>query len=175
MLGNHFQNHTKITKNYSLYIRIGADIMTVREENELKKEYLNKYKKMGYKIRSLEEQGEALKEKIEGIKALTNSDMPRGSGEINDLSLYMVRMEEMEERIKRAKKERLEIMTDIENTIADIDDGIESKILHDKYIKGKNWDDIAEDISYTRRHTIRIHGAALYHMKLKSQEKNEKK
>ena len=95
MLGNHFQNHTKITKNYSLYIRIGADIMTVREENELKKEYLNKYKKMGYKIRSLEEQGEALKEKIEGIKALTNSDMPRGSGEINDLSLYMVRMEEM--------------------------------------------------------------------------------
>ena len=139
--------------------------MTVREENELKKEYLNKYKKLGYKIKSLEDQEASIQAEINAVRAIEYSDMP-GASRTADLSDYMVKLEQIAERISEAKRDRLVVRGEIESRVLDIQDGKESDILRRRYILGESWDDIAKEMHYTWRHTLRLHGKALHNFKI---------
>lgn len=61
---------------------------------------------------------------------------------------------------------RLEIIDAIEKVI-DLDDPITKvyyRLLMMRYIEGATWEQIAVDINYTWRHTIRLHGKALKRM-----------
>lgn len=48
-----------------------------------------------------------------------------------------------------------------EQQIARLPDGLEAQVLALRYCDGKRWEEIAVDIGYTWRHTLRIHGSAL--------------
>lgn len=131
-------------------------------DNEEKKEYLNGYKKSCNKLKSLEEQLQSLTEVSRSAKAQSISDMPKGNKQ-TDLSDIMVKEEVLFTKIIRLKGECQCLRLDIENGIADMTDGIESMILHKRYIEFKEWEEICVDINYSWKHTHRKHSNALQH------------
>lgn len=134
--------------------------MTELELNEQKKEFLNSYKNLCRKLKSLEEQLESLREVEQSAKIQQLSDMPRG-GKQSDLSDYMVKLDKILTKVNRAKQECLDRKLDIENRIADMTNGIESAILHKRYIELKNWEQICVEINYSWKQTHRMHSLAL--------------
>ncbi len=57
-------------------------------------------------------------------------------------------------------------LSQIENTIENVDGGLLSEILFSKYICKKSLTRIAEEICYSKRHTERLHIKALDKMKI---------
>ncbi|HHV09984.1 MAG TPA: hypothetical protein GXX75_06880 [Clostridiales bacterium] len=134
-------------------------------EIEVKKRYLKSYIKNREKLKTLEDQLQSLIESSRSAKAQSISDMPKGNIQ-TDLSDVMVRQDELFAKIIRLKAECQQIMLNIENGIAEMEDGIESAILYKKYIKGEQFEDICMEIGYSWRQTHRHHGNALMHFKI---------
>ena len=137
----------------------------MEKANEAKKEYLKEYENLCYKVSSLEEQLQSLRETNESAKIQTITDMPKGHKQ-TDLSDYVCRVELLKEKIRLKKAECENRRLDIEERIADIKDGIESIVLHKKYIEFKKWEEICIDINYSWKQTHRIHSNALNHFNM---------
>jgi hypothetical protein len=134
----------------------------LNESNEGKKEYLNEYKNLCNKKMSLEDQLQSLREVNESAKIQNISDMPKGSQQ-TDLSDYICKVEKLQEKIQAKQLECDTRRIDIEEKITDIKDGIESIILHKKYIEFKKWEEICIEIGYEWAQVHRYHGKALKH------------
>lgn len=134
-------------------------------ELEQKKEYLKSYKKQCQKIKSLEEQLESLRISIESAKGQVITDMPRSSNQ-KDLSDGIVKLDSVMFKLIKAIKSKAVIRSEIESRIADMEDGIESCILHKKYIEFKEWEQICVEIGYSWRQTHRYHSKALHHFNI---------
>lgn len=132
-------------------------------ENEQKKEYLNRYKDLCRKLRSLEEQLLALKEVEESAKIQNISDMPKG-GKQTDLSDYIVKLDKVFTQILKTRSKCMRLMIEIEGYISDMPDGIESSIIHKRYIELKTWEQICVEINYSWKQTHRKHSSALQHL-----------
>lgn len=100
--------------------------MTKREQNEKKKEYLNRYRQAVRKYNSLQEQEKQLRSQMDGPKAIEYSDMPKAYKQ-TDLSDYMVRLERILDRIANEKNEMQKIQLEIEEKIIDVMDGEQSR------------------------------------------------
>ena len=129
--------------------------MTKREQNEKKKEYLNRYN-------SLQEQEKQLRSQIDGPKAIEYSDMPKAHKQ-TDLSDYMVRLERILDRIANEKNEMQKIQLEIEEKIIDV---MESRILYLRYIQFMKWEDICVEMGYSWRQIHNIHSKALNNLKI---------
>jgi hypothetical protein len=129
-------------------------------ENEEKKEYLKEYQNLCYKVSSLEEQLQSLRETNESAKIQNITDMPKGNIK-TDLSDYICKIEKLQEKIQAKQLECDTRKIDIEEKIMDIRDGIESSLLHKRYIEFKTWEEICIDIGYCWKQTHRIHSKAL--------------
>ena len=145
--------------------------MTVREQNEIKKDFLRGYKRVCNRIKTLDLQMQELRETKEAAKAIEYSDMPNGNKQ-SDLSDYIVKLEYLEEKVKRKLEEKQREKLDIESYILDMNDDIESDILYKRYIQLMDWPDIAKAIGYSERQVYRYHGKALCDLKYDC-EKNE--
>lgn len=137
----------------------------VQEQNEKKKEFLNNYKNLCRKIKSLEEQLQSLKEVEQSAKIQQLTDMPK-SGRQTDLSDYIVRAEKVMSKIIKLKRECEGRKLEIENIIADMQDGIEADILRKRYLEFKTWEQICVEIGYSWRQTHYIHSKALSNLKI---------
>lgn len=133
-------------------------------ENEQKKEYLNQYRNANWKYRLLLEQERGLRLEMQGAKPVEYSDMPKGSGQ-TDLSAAMAKLDELLSKIEKKKLEMLNIRMDIESRIADMQDGLQGRVLYLRYICLMNWEDICVEIDYSWRQTHRLHSEALKNLK----------
>lgn len=134
-------------------------------ENEKKQEYLCSYENLCKKLQSLEEQLLSIREVGQSAKAQSISDMPKGFKQL-DLSDYMVKLEMVFTKINRTRTKCLERKLEIENHIADMTDGVESAILHKRYIEFKTWEQICIEMDYSCRQTHRLHSRALVNFKM---------
>lgn len=134
-------------------------------ELEQKKEYLKSYKKECQKIRSLEEQLESVRVSLESAKGQVITDMPRSSNQ-KDLSDGIVKLDSVMFKLIKAIKSKAVIRSEIENRIADMEDGIECSILHKKYTEFKGWEQICVEIGYSWRQTHRYHSRALHNFNI---------
>lgn len=139
--------------------------MTKREQNEKKKEYLNKYRQAVHKYNSLQEQEKQLRSQMDGPKAIEYSDMPKAHKQ-TDLSDYMVRLERILDRIANEKNEMQKIQLEIEEKIIDVMDGEQSRILYLRYIQFMKWEDICVEMGYSWRQIHNIHSKALNDLKI---------
>lgn len=145
----------------------------VQEQNEKKKEFLNNYKNLCRKIKSLEEQLQSLKEVEQSAKIQQLTDMPK-SGRQTDLSDYIVRAEKVMSKIIKLKRECEGRKLEIENIIADMQDGIEADILRKRYLEFKTWEQICVEIGYSWMQTHRLHSKALSNFRINKCIKNFK-
>lgn len=139
--------------------------MTDKEQNDIKKEYLNSYKNLCRKLKSLEEQLESLRESEQSAKIQQITDMPHGNKQ-TDLSDYMVKLDKILSKVIRTKKECMDRKLDIESHIADMPDGIECAILRKRYIELKPWEKICVEVGYSWMQTHRLHSNALSNIKI---------
>lgn len=135
-------------------------------QQEEKKEYLKSYRKFTLKLRELEEQKLELRSKIESVRAIEYDDMPKGSGNNTDLSSKMVMLEDIDARIEWEQKLINSRFIYISNAVLDMTEPEERAVIYKRYIEFKRWEDIAEEIGYSLKHTHRIHGRALIHIVL---------
>lgn len=142
--------------------------MTEREQNEKKKEYLNRYKNAVKKYHSLKEQEEALQLEVDGPKGVgyDSIGMPKGSSRPTDISDYIVRVEKILSKIDNKKKEMQKIRLEIEEKIADVEDGTQSKILYLRYIKFMKWEDICVELNCSWRQVHNTHSKALKNLNI---------
>lgn len=131
----------------------------------MKKMYLRNYKNICDKIKSLKRQEEAIRAEMDGAKAIEYSDMPRSNKQL-DLSDYIIKLEQVEEKIKTARIDKLLAKADIEESISKLDSAIESDILRMRYIECWGWDDIGHSIGCSRATINRLHGNALKNFKI---------
>ena len=129
-------------------------------ENNKKKEYLKSYKILCDKLKSLEDQLQSLRELEQSAKIQKISDMPKGCKQ-SDLSDYIVKIEVVYTKIVRLRSECIERKLEIENRIADMEDGIEADILRKRYLEFKSWEEICVELNYSWRQTHRLHSNAL--------------
>ena len=59
---------------------------------------------------------------------------------------------------------------EIVRRILEMDNPVQGRILYERYVLGRRWDDIAEIMFYSRQHVCRIHGNALIEFARKNRE-----
>ncbi len=136
-------------------------------ENDKKKKYLWGYLDACKRLAVLEEQLKSIRQVEASAKTQKLSDMPKGGGHQADLSDLLVKIENWQRKIDEAKVNAMSIKVDIETKITEMTDPNEQKVLRMRYIEGKKWNVIAEEMKYSWRQVINIHGSALLNVQIK--------
>ncbi len=137
-----------------------------KKEYEEKKEYLMSYLRACRRIDNLKDQLRSLREVEQSAKTQRLSDMPKGGTGQQDLSALMARLEDLRTEIYNKILEAQKIRLDIEETISNIQDGMEQKVLRLKYIEGLKWKDIGTRIGYSNKQAQRIYKKAVKNLKM---------
>ena len=136
--------------------------------NENKIQYLNLYKELKEQITESNEEIEILDTKLQSIKGLTISDMPRGGGShvtMEDLISDKIELEkQLEDILKRIDSIKLEITKSI---FDGLEDPNEQKVLYDFYIECKNINKIGKELNLTFKEVKSIFDSAIDNIKIK--------
>ena len=145
----------------------------VKTENEQKKEYLRSYKDHVRRVNRISEEIKELREMMMSTKAINYDGMPHGSGGQGDLSGEVARIQGLIDELKRERGLRIMTYQDIARRIKKLRSRNEDDVLFYRYIKGMEWYEIAETMSYSERQIHRIHGKALAHFQLPEKDVSE--
>ena len=129
-------------------------------ENELKIRYLSRYRRLNERIdRLLEEQ---YRWKCLAMKVTQNFSPTPGGGESGSpIERPMDKVDELERKITQAIDELADIRMEIEAVLGQLEDDTLRKLMEYRYIDGLTWEQVAEKMHYSWRHTCRLHGEAL--------------
>lgn len=141
------------------------EVTKKKEENNRKKRYLK-----GYRLhrRRVERIGAEIEE-IRSIKmnpSVVNDGMPHGSGGQCDLSGYAADLDQKENELYLEGVERMKSYKDISYRINQLDNEDERDVLFYRYIKGKEFWEIARLMDYSERWIYELHGRALGKLKI---------
>lgn len=126
-----------------------------------KKEYLESYMPIVKAVKRIQEEIEQLRiDKM--FPSIEINDMPHGT-EQKDLSDYIVKLNDLEQKLINTQKIKIELYTRILEEIENLDNETEREVLTYRYIRGYSWEQICEEIGYSYKQTHRIHINALQH------------
>lgn len=135
--------------------------------NQEKKQYLNRYQVINKQINQKCAELSEWRTKATKITP-TISDMPKANGGDNRLASAVEKIMEIEDSIN-VDIDRLKMVQDeIEEVILSIEDPVLQLVLRYRYINGKKWEQIALDMGYNYRWTLRLHGKALNKLAIES-------
>lgn len=129
-------------------------------ENEKKIKYLSRYIPLSRRInRMLEEQ---YRWKCLAMKVTQNFSPTPGGGESGSpIERPMDKVDELERKITQAIDELADIRMEIEAVLGQLEDDTLRELMEYRYIDGLTWEQVAEKMHYSWRHTCRLHGEAL--------------
>lgn len=136
----------------------------VKSENEKKKEYLRGYRVHVRRISRIESELAELRA-MRGSMSVNNDGMPHGSNQ-GDLSDYAAEVDDLERKLLEERYNRIVEYKDVARRIKKLNSENEKDVLFYRYIKGMDWWEIAEKMSYSERWIHKIHGKALAHFEL---------
>lgn len=84
-----------------------------------------------------------------------------GSGDNNKNERVIFRLLELKDKLMFQLDEFISSITEIAETINQLEDGNEITVLHKRYIQFKTFAQIAEEMNYSTRQTYRIHDNAI--------------
>ena len=107
-----------------------------------------------------------------GVKLITVRDPKTGRQESavmdrvqtssrTDTAELIANVVDAEERLAQRRAYALKLLMEIEETIGKVEDATERRLLHLRYIQGRKWEEIAEDLDRTERWVYRLHGRGL--------------
>lgn len=135
-------------------------------ENEVKKEYLNKFRESKEALKRIEDQIREV-ELHETSPQISSIDSGiHGSSTRKDLSDYIARKDELLGKMIQARNRRVRTYTDIFQSIEDVPDERERLVLTLRYIKCLKWEEIALEMHVEWAQVHRIHAKALKHLNI---------
>lgn len=144
---------------------IKMDTMVI--ETQRKKEYLQGYRRHGRRIKRIESELEEIRS-MKMNPSINYDGMPRGTGK-SDLSGYAAQLDKLEEDLYQEGVELVKVYKDISWQISQLREEDERDVLFYRYIKGKNWWEIAVLMNYSERWVYELHGRALKNLKIKKE------
>lgn len=123
------------------------------------KEYLNRYRLLNAEITAKREQANSIRELAETVSHF--SDGVGGNGGGDKVGRNAAKLVDLENEIIAETNKLVELKREIESTIAVIDDPTLRQLLILKYINGLTWEQVAERLNKSWRHTMRLHKIAL--------------
>lgn len=129
-------------------------------ENELKIRYLSRYRRLNERIDRLLEEQSRWREMALKITP-TLSQTPGGGGSGSPIERPMDKVDELERKITQAIDELADIRAEIEDVLGQLEDENLRRLMEYRYIDGLTWEQVAEKMHYSWRHTCRLHGEAL--------------
>ena len=123
------------------------------------KEYLSQYHLLNLRINSLIEERQRTRE----LAGAVSSPMSGGGGHSSDdrIGKIIAKLVDLENEINSDIDRLISLRKDIETVIDSVPDETQRQLLIARYINGRTFEQIAVEMHYSWRHTIRIHGDAL--------------
>lgn len=134
-------------------------------ENDLKKEYLRKYRTHVRRIHRINAEIAELRS-MKISPSVNNDGMPHGGCGQSDLSGYAAELDSMVQELIDERYYRIKDYQDIVGSIKKLKSENEKDVLFYRYIRGMDWWEIAEKMKFSERQIFRIHGKALANFKI---------
>lgn len=132
-----------------------------KQEIEKKKEYLKSYLPKQKAAERISEDIERFRQ-AKMYPSVSYDGLPHGN-EHHDLSDYIVALENLINKLVKARYERVQVYTNILNQIELMQDETEKELLKFRYLRGLQWDDICIELGFEWAQVHRIHKKALEH------------
>lgn len=129
--------------------------------NAQKKKILNSYRAIDRQIRELEARSVIIRDDYM-LRSPSLDGMPKGSGS-HDLADYIECIDESYKKIRELIKAKYAALDMITEEIEKLPKESEKLLLRLRYIEGYTFERVAVEMSYSWRHTLRIHSDALSH------------
>lgn len=129
-------------------------------ENEQKIRYLSRYRRLNQRIDRLLEEQSRWRERALKITP-TLSQTPGGGESRSPIERPMDKVLEIDEEISREIDELVKIREEIEAVLGQLEDRNLRDLMKYRYIDGLTWEQVAEKMHYSWRHTCRLHGEVL--------------
>ena len=129
-------------------------------ENDLKKEYLRKYRTHVRRIHRINAEIAELRS-MKISPSVNNDGMPHGGCGQSDLSGYAAELDRMVQELIDERYYRIKDYQEIVGRIKKLKSENEKDVLFYRYIRGMDWWEIAEKMKFSERQIFRIHGKAL--------------
>ena len=133
-------------------------------ENDLKKEYLRKYRTHVRRIHRINAEIAELRS-MKISPSVNNDGMPHGGCGQSDLSGYAAELDSMVQELIDERYCRIKDYQEIAGRIKKLKSENEKDVLFYRYIRGMDWWEIAEKMKFSERQIFRIHGKALANFK----------
>lgn len=125
------------------------------------KDDLKEYTSIKKELKQIQFKLKELEERKTSIKSMIISDMNvQTSHNNNSIEDLLIKIEECIEEYNKKEIKLYNKQLEIENCINGLEP-TERIIARSRYIEGKTFEQIAVDLNYSWRHTIRIHGKIL--------------
>lgn len=125
------------------------------------KEYLNSIRNMTLKINQKKRELDDLRAQTPGMTGTASGERVQSSRSNDPVGIYAAKIADLEEKIEREKADMIEKRHVIINQIQEIENPVFVDILFRRYVLNQRFDQIADDMGYSVRHIIRMHGHAL--------------
>ena len=127
------------------------------------KKYLQQYKLLDCRISAKCEQLERLRELSTKVSPSSGNGAPGG---VSDrVGAIVAKICDVEEEINKMIDELIDLKSEIERTIAAVPDETYRTLLELRYINGKTFEQIADEMYYTYKWVCVLHGRALVAVK----------
>ena len=113
------------------------------------KEWLSRGRHLQQRIQALEES------KAMAYTAATSTTASTGGGGGSNISRKAERYSELSETVERERERLDSIMAEITALIAQVEDNTLAALLQDRYVRCLTWEQIAEELHYSREHVAR--------------------
>lgn len=91
----------------------------------------------------------------------TLSDMPSGGQKENKIESAIEKMEQIDEEINREIDALVGVKAEVKAAISAVPSSTHREVLERRYIRGQKWEQIAVEMNYDYRYTLKLHGLAL--------------
>lgn len=139
---------------------------SMKTESEKKKEYLRSYRVHVRRVQRITAEIEELRAMKMYPSVKDNDGMPHGSGGQGDLSGYAADLDQMIHDLIEERYLRIRTYQQIARQIKKLRSENEKDVLFYRYIKGLDWWEIAEKMSFSERWIYKLHGKALAHFEI---------
>lgn len=125
-----------------------------------KKRYLSQYRYIRDEIADLLQDIEEWRTIAEKTTASYNAS-PSGGGSADKLTNVVAKIIEIKDKCAEHLERMEQVRRNIEKAIEEVDDVELKRILRRRYIRGWSFPRIADDMGYSERQILRLHGTAL--------------
>lgn len=125
------------------------------------KNYLKQYKRILERLRQMKKELDTIEAQMETTGGIGDGT-PRGSDISDKTGRLAATLADLKLQYEWITAESWKIRHDIEQTINQVEEPIQSRLLYDRYIQDMSWREVANDIHMDEVYTRgRLHGSAL--------------